>query len=86
MILVAVTDADGNSGVDGLLTVGSSSDNSCLNVAATVSVGMATSVYSGSGVLLPSSTLAIASSSTADPSTTAGVSGDGTEQSRFVAV
>ncbi|KAF8605465.1 hypothetical protein BDV93DRAFT_605407 [Ceratobasidium sp. AG-I] len=78
---VAITDADGNSGVDGLLTVGSSSDNSCLNAAATVSVGMATSVYSGSGILLPSSTLAISSSSATDQPTTTSVSGDGAQQS-----
>ncbi|KAG8730185.1 hypothetical protein FRC10_003002 [Ceratobasidium sp. 414] len=54
---IAISDAQGNSAVDGILTVGSSSDNSCLNVATTVTVGMFSSMYSGSGVLMPSSTL-----------------------------
>ncbi|KAG9080332.1 hypothetical protein FRC06_006770 [Ceratobasidium sp. 370] len=55
---IAISDAEGNSAVDGILTVGSSSDNSCLNVATTVTVGMFTSVFTGSGVVMPSSTLA----------------------------
>ncbi|KDN38161.1 hypothetical protein RSAG8_09664, partial [Rhizoctonia solani AG-8 WAC10335] len=50
---IAITDVNGNSAVDGIMTVGTSNDNTCLNAAATVSVGMATSMYSGSGVILP---------------------------------
>ncbi|KAG9074024.1 hypothetical protein FS749_014459 [Ceratobasidium sp. UAMH 11750] len=66
---VAVTDAEGNSAVDGILAVGSSSDNSCLNAAKTMSVGMFTSVFTGSGVLMPSTTL---SGGTASAATSAG--------------
>ncbi|QRW02152.1 hypothetical protein RhiLY_01149 [Ceratobasidium sp. AG-Ba] len=65
---IAVTDADGNSAVDGPLSVGSSSDNSCLNAAATMTVGMFTSVFSGSGVVMPSS-LAISSASVTNSAT-----------------
>lgn len=64
---IAITDSDGNSGVEGLFTVGASSDSSCLKAAATVSVGKATAVYSGSGVLMPSTS----SSTTSQPTVSA---------------
>ncbi|KAG9084589.1 hypothetical protein FS749_005113 [Ceratobasidium sp. UAMH 11750] len=67
---LAITDAEGNSAVDGILTVGSSSDNSCLNVATTVTVGMFTSMYSGSGVVMPSSTFTGPGTSTSTSATT----------------
>ncbi|CAE6527078.1 unnamed protein product [Rhizoctonia solani] len=55
-VYIAIRDADGNSGVDELMTVGSSNDNSCLKAAGTVSVGMASTMYTGSGVSMPSAT------------------------------
>ncbi|CAE6497466.1 unnamed protein product [Rhizoctonia solani] len=53
-VYVAITDAAGNSGVDDLITVGTSVDNSCLRAAATVSVGRASAMYTGSGISMPS--------------------------------
>ncbi|CAE6527628.1 unnamed protein product [Rhizoctonia solani] len=70
---VAITDANGNAAVDGILTVGTSNDNTCLNAAATVSVGMATSMYTGSGIILPataSSIIGLPSTTNQDPSAT----------------
>ncbi|CAE6410251.1 unnamed protein product, partial [Rhizoctonia solani] len=67
---VAITDANGNSAVDGILIVGTSNDNTCLNAAATVSVGVATSIYTGSGSVLPMTT-----------STTSGYSSTTSQQS-----
>ncbi|KAG8704739.1 hypothetical protein FRC08_002069 [Ceratobasidium sp. 394] len=61
---IVVTDAASNSAVEGILAVGSSSDNSCLNAAPTMTVGMFTSIFSGSGVVMPSTTLTGASTAT----------------------
>ncbi|CAE7058193.1 unnamed protein product [Rhizoctonia solani] len=55
-VYIAITDADGNSGVDQLMTVGTSSDNSCLKAAGTVSVGRISTMYTGSGISMPSAT------------------------------
>ncbi|KAG9120137.1 hypothetical protein FRC07_004502 [Ceratobasidium sp. 392] len=82
--LLVVTDAESNSAVEGLLAVGSSSDNSCLNAATTMTIGMFTSVFSGSGVLMPSSTLAATSTSistSTDTTITAGATQQGSSGS-----
>ncbi|CUA67739.1 hypothetical protein RSOLAG22IIIB_03166 [Rhizoctonia solani] len=55
-VYVAITDAAGNSGVDELMTIGTSSDNSCLKAAGTVSVGRVSTMYTGSGISMPSAT------------------------------
>ncbi|CAE6522367.1 unnamed protein product [Rhizoctonia solani] len=55
-VYIAITDAAGNSGVDQLMTVGTSSDNSCLKAAGTVSVGRVSTMYTGSGVSMPTAT------------------------------
>ncbi|KAG8728922.1 hypothetical protein FRC12_021396 [Ceratobasidium sp. 428] len=54
--IIAVTDAEGHSAIDGILAVGSSSDGSCLNAATTMTVGKFTSMITGSGVSMPSAT------------------------------
>ncbi|KAG8712191.1 hypothetical protein FRC08_014922 [Ceratobasidium sp. 394] len=77
---LAITDADGNSAVDGTLSVGTSSDNSCLNAAATMTVGMFTSVFSGSGVVMPSSSAISPSTATSQASSTTSA-GTGGQQS-----
>ncbi|CAE7058212.1 unnamed protein product [Rhizoctonia solani] len=73
---VAITDADGNSGVDQLMTVGTSSDNSCLKAAETVTVGRMSTMYTGSGVSMPSATpTSFLASLTSDRGTVASTGG-----------
>ncbi|KAG8678560.1 hypothetical protein FRC09_019743 [Ceratobasidium sp. 395] len=78
---LVVTDADGSSAVEGLLAAGGASDNSCLNAATTMTVGMFSSMFSGSGVVMPSSTLTSASgTSDAGTSTSVTMTAEATQQ------
>ncbi|CAE6477158.1 unnamed protein product [Rhizoctonia solani] len=63
-VYIAITDAAGNSGVDELMTIGTSNDNSCLKAAGTVSVGRVSTMYTGSGVSMPTAAITSTSSKT----------------------
>ncbi|KAH7343318.1 hypothetical protein B0J17DRAFT_764526 [Rhizoctonia solani] len=60
-VYIAITDAAGNSGVDELMTIGTSNDNSCLKAARTVSVGRVSTMYTGSGVSMPTAITSMSS-------------------------